>query len=164
MTKQKIYGIIGGNTLATSFGFDEESENFGRFKVFAQSFLKQLGGDFITCANGGLELFCGEFAIENRQNVVCVMPFEEQATKWSGDLRERFFNLHEKSAGVKILSKKHFYGCEEKAEEYVADNCDCVILVKSKGDEVSENVKSAIKQKDSVIVLDCDDYTIKYEV
>lgn len=164
MTKQKIYGLIGGNTLATNFGFDEENENFKKFKEFATNFISTLDGKILTCANAGLELWCGEIAVECQKPLLCVMPYEEQATKWCNDHRERFFNLHEKAENVEILSKKYYYTCEEDAKIYVAKNCDCLIIVKSKSNGLCENNLAEIMENKEVIVLDCDEFTIKNKI
>ena len=84
------------------WGFDEEDTQCRRMKLeLAQCImeLRQCGvTEFQVACDPGVGLYAGEIVNITKQNdeamrLVCVTPFEEQATKWTPQLRERYFNM-----------------------------------------------------------------------
>ena len=54
--------------------------------------------EFQVACDPGVGLYAGEIVNITKQNdeamrLVCVTPFEEQATKWTPQLRERYFDM-----------------------------------------------------------------------
>lgn len=164
MTKQTTYGIIAGETIKTTFGFNRENEDFFKFHNLMLKCIGKLDGEFVTCANVGLELTSAECVIEKGQKLVCVMPYEEQATKWCECERNRFFEVHERSEKVEMLSKKYYEGCEIDAEKYIARNCDKLIFISPQNGEVPQEILNELDSGKTLIVVNCDDYTIKIEL
>ena len=94
--------IIGQHPLRFPWGFDEEDAKCRRMKLeLAQCImeLRQCGvTEFQVACDPGVGLYAGEIVNITKQNdeamrLVCVTPFEEQATKWTPQLRERYFNM-----------------------------------------------------------------------
>lgn len=84
------------------WGFDEEDTQCRRMKLeLAQCImeLRQCGvTEFQVACDPGVGLYAGEIVNITKQNdeamrLVCVTPFEEQATKWTPQLRERYFDM-----------------------------------------------------------------------
>lgn len=159
MTKHKIYGIITGETFNTGFGFDEENTAFDSFKELIENFFLQLDGSFMTTCDAGLGIFTAEAVLSCGKGVICVMPYENQASRWNPELRERFFSIHEHSEKVVMLSTHYYEGCESEAEDYIASNCDELIVIKSSKEKLSDICKCADKK---ITVIDCDDLTISF--
>lgn len=94
--------IIGQHPMRFPWGFDEEDAKCRRMKLeLAQCImeLRQCGvTEFQVACDPGVGLYAGEIVNITKQNdeamrLVCVTPFEEQATKWTPQLRERYFNM-----------------------------------------------------------------------
>lgn len=162
MTRQRIYGIIGGNALSTQFGFDEKCGSFSKFKEMISGLIASLEGKVMTSLNPVCELVCGELAIEYEKPLLCVMPFEEQASKWSDCLRERFFSLHEKSESVKLLSRKFYEGCEKDALDYICKTADHIIFIKSGNEVATDFISEEVSFSKPLTVINLEDYTITY--
>lgn len=84
------------------WGFDEEDESCRRMKLKLAQYiieLRQCGiTEFQIACDPGVGLYAGEIVNITKQNdeamrLVCVVPFEEQATKWTPQLRDRYFNM-----------------------------------------------------------------------
>ena len=94
--------IIGQHPMRFPWGFDEEDAKCRQLKLeLAQCImeLRQCGvTEFQVACDPGVGLYAGEIVNITKQNdeamrLVCVTPFEEQATKWTPQLRERYFNM-----------------------------------------------------------------------
>lgn len=81
----------------------------------------------------GIPLWAAEIVIAlkiyNDIKLHIAMPYEEQATKWAEEYRDRFFTVHEKADTVTIISKRYTEDCYEKADRYMCDRVNrCIIL------------------------------------
>ena len=94
--------IIGQHPMRFPWGFDEEDTQCRRMKLeLAQCImeLRQCGVvEFQVACDPGVGLYAGEIVNITKQNdeamrLICVTPFEEQATKWTPQLRERYFDM-----------------------------------------------------------------------
>ena len=160
MTKQKIYGICCGNIFNTSFGFDEENENFISFKEAITGHLSSLEGAVMTTCNIGLELIAAETALSQNKDLICVIPFEGQADKWSEFYRERYFGVHEKSKRTVNLSSCFNNNNSYEADEYIAENCDELIVILSKGEGLPYTARRALELNKRVTIIDCDNFSV----
>ena len=94
--------FIGHHPMRFPWWFDEEDTLCRRMKrELAQCImeLRQCGvTEFQVACDPGVGLYAVEIVNITKQNdeamrLVCVTPFEEQATKWTPQLRERYFNM-----------------------------------------------------------------------
>ena len=94
--------VIGQPPMRFPWGFDEEDTQCRQMKLeMAQHILElsQCGvTEFQVACDPGVGLYAAEIVIALRENslavrLACVMPHEEQATKWTPQLRERYFNM-----------------------------------------------------------------------
>ena len=81
----------------------------------------------------GVPLWAAEIIIAlkmyNDIKLHIAMPYEEQATKWAEEYRDRFFTVHEKADTVTIISNHYTEDCYEKAERYMCDRADKSIII-----------------------------------
>ena len=88
MKKNVRCAVIGQHPMRFPWGFDEEDDGCRRMKLeMAQ----------VAC-DPGVGLYAAEIINTLRENdqalrLICVLPHEEQATKWTPQLRERYFNM-----------------------------------------------------------------------
>ena len=94
--------IIGQPPMRFPWGFDEEDSRCCRMKLeMAQRILElsQCGmTEFQVACDPGVGLYAAEIVNALRENslavrLACILPHEEQATKWTPQLRERYFNM-----------------------------------------------------------------------
>ena len=102
MEKEYRCAIIGQHPMRFPWGFDEEDTQCRRMKLeLAQCImeLRQCGvTEFQVACDPGVGLYAAEVVNALRENgstirLVCVLPHEEQATKWTPQLRERYFDM-----------------------------------------------------------------------
>ena len=102
MKKNVRCAVIGQHPLRFPWGFDEEDDGCRRMKLeMAQRImeLRQRGvTEFRVACDPGVGLYAAEIINILREKdkflrLVCVIPHEEQATKWTPQLRERYFNM-----------------------------------------------------------------------
>ena len=102
MEKEYRCAIIGQHPMRFPWGFDEEDAKCRQMKLeLAQCImeLRQCGvTEFQVACDPGVGLYAGEIVNITKQNdeamrLICVTPFEEQATKWTPQLRERYFDM-----------------------------------------------------------------------
>ena len=104
--------VIGQPPMRFPWGFDEEDSRCCRMKLeMAQHILElcQCGvTEFQVACDSGVGLYAAEVVNALRENgstirLVCVLPHEEQATKWTPQLRERYFNMLSISAELDCI-------------------------------------------------------------
>ena len=102
MEKEYRCAIIGQHPMRFPWGFDEEDSRCCRMKLeMAQRILElsQCGmTEFQVACDPGVGLYAAEIVNALRENslavrLACILPHEEQATKWTPQLRERYFNM-----------------------------------------------------------------------
>ena len=101
MCGTKSCAILGHNPMRFAWGFDEEAAECHDMKMeLAQQImvLRQQGvTHFSVACDYGVGLYAAEIINALRNDdpelmLFCVTPYEEQATKWTPELRERYFD------------------------------------------------------------------------
>ena len=90
--------------------------------------------DFICNAEYGFSFWFCEIGIPIRDirkqhglstfRIHIVMPYEEQASQWSDDIHERFYDINEKADEVLILHRRFHKDCYRNSERFMIDNSD----------------------------------------
>ena len=102
MKKNVRCAVIGQHPLRFPWGFDEEDDGCRRMKLeMAQRImeLRQRGvTEFQVACDPGVGLYAAEIINTLRENdqalrLICALPHEGQATKWTPQLRDRYFNM-----------------------------------------------------------------------
>lgn len=81
----------------------------------------------------GVPLWCAEIIVALRMyndiELNIAMPYEEQATNWVEEIRERFFRLHAEADHVELISNHYTDDCYDIADEYMIDDSDLLLII-----------------------------------
>ena len=163
----KTCAIIGCSPMCFPWGFDEEDEGCAALKLILINQISKLREK--GCARFHISMDCGVrlYAAEiihglkeqdDALETICYVPYEEQATKWTPELRDRYFNALAACAEVINVAYKKTVGCKFKAHLKAMKEADAVIVVYDPDDprcerEAASAVVAEILNK-QVLVLD----------
>ena len=158
--------IIGQPPMRFPWGFDEEDSGCQNLKLaLAQKImeLQQWGVKrFAVVADCGVGLYAGEIVNALRKHdadlmLFVVTPHEEQATKWTPDLRNRYFKLLEDCTLMEAASLHKTPTCEYDAYRKIIDYADMVLAVydpaTARGDAVDRAMEYAKDRRLTVMLL-----------
>lgn len=120
------------------WGFDEEDTGCKKLKLeMLQQImtLRQSGvTQFYVACDYGVGLYAAEAINILRETdpelqLYCVMPHEEQATKWAPYLRERYFTMLEKCTLIVPLHKSDTPNSQIETYYYIVDHVDILLAV-----------------------------------
>lgn len=135
---KKSCAIIAEPPMCFRWGYDEEDERCCAFKLLLlhKLSLMQAGGvtRFYVPLDAGVGIYCAEILLslmeENRQiELNCLQPYEDQAAKWSPDLRDRYFSILEKCSASESISLHKTPTCELDMLLEAIDLCEIIIFV-----------------------------------
>ena len=138
--------IISEPPMCFAWGFDEEEEACSALKLLIlnrASFLQTQGiTDFFVPLNAGVGLYAAEtvnYLRETNTNLElsCLLSCDGQATKWSADLRNRYFAAVERCDHEIMISSRWTPTCEIDAMLEAIDQSEVVIAVSS-GEEIQD--------------------------
>ena len=134
----KTCAIIGCSPMCFPWGFDEEDEGCAALKLILINQISKLRGEgcmrFAVSMDCGVGLYAAEILYglkgsDEQLETICFVPFEEQATKWTPELRERYFNALAACTEVVNVAYEKTVGCEFKAHLEAIKDSDTVIAV-----------------------------------
>ena len=134
----KTCAIIGCSPMCFPWGFDEEDEGCAALKLILINQISKLRGEGCTrfaismdCGVGlyAAEIFHGLKGSEEELETICYVPYEEQASKWTPELRERYFNALAVCTEVVNVAYDKTVGCEFKAHLEAMKEADTLIAV-----------------------------------
>ena len=134
----KTCAIIGCSPMCFPWGFDEEDEGCVALKLILMNQISKLRGEGCTRFAVSMDCGVGLYAAEILQGLkesddaletICYIPYEEQATKWTPELRERYFNALAACTEVVNVAYEKTVGCEFKAHLEAIKDSDTVITV-----------------------------------
>ena len=134
----KTCAIIGCSPMCFPWGFDEEDEGCAALKLILINQITRLRGEgcmrFAVSMDCGVGLYVAEIlhglkGSNDALDTICVVPFEEQATKWTPELRDRYFNALAVCTEVVNVAYEKTVGCEFKAHLESIKDSDTVIAV-----------------------------------
>lgn len=135
--------IVGCSPMCFPWGFDEEDEGCAALKLLLLNQITKYRSEgcirFAVSMDCGVGLYAAEIIrglkeSDGELESVCYVPYEEQATKWTPDLRDRYFNALAESTEVVNVSIEKTVGCEFKAYLEAINEADTVIVVYDPGD------------------------------
>ena len=149
----KTCAIIGCSPMCFPWGFDEEDEGCAALKLILINQISKLRGE--GCTRFAISMDCGVglYAAEILQGLkesddaletICYIPYEEQATKWTPELRERYFNALAACTEVVNVAYEKTVGCEFKAHLEAIKDSDTVIAVYDPDDPRCEREAAAM--------------------
>lgn len=171
--KQLCCAFIGHSPMRFRFGWDEEDDNCIKLKNIL---LKQIGllyernvTHFMTACDPGIGLWCGELVnILRREKtdlqLYCIIPYEEQAKKWPPYLRERYYELLEKSTYNTAISLHKETASQRNAYKYMIEHADIILAVydpkSARGDDVDWAMEYAMVKKRNTICIHPDTFVL----
>ena len=141
----KTCAIIGCSPMCFSWGFDEEDEGCTALKLILMNRITRLRSE--GCARFHISMDCGVglYAAEILHGLtICYVPYEEQATKWTPELRDRYFNALAACTEVVNMAYEKTVGCEFKAHLAAINEADTVIAVYDPDDPRCEREVAAV--------------------
>ena len=148
----KTCAIIGCSPMCFPWGFDEEDEGCAALKLLLLNQITRLRSEgckrFHISMDCGVGLYAAEIIHGLRETdgeleTFCYVPYEEQATKWTPELRDRYFNVLPACAEVVNVSYEKPVGCEFKAHLEAIREADTVIAVYDPDDSLCEREVAA---------------------
>ena len=149
----KTCAIIGCSPMCFPWGFDEEDENCAALKLILMNWISKLRGEgstrFAVSMDCGVGLYAAEIlhglrGSDEELETVCYVPYEEQATKWTPELRDRYFKALAECTKVVNVSCEKTVGCGFKAYLEAMKEADTVIAVFAPDDPRCEREAAAV--------------------
>ena len=149
----KTCAIIGSSPLCFPWGFDEEDEGCAALKLMLLNRISRLRGEgysrFAVNMDCGVGLYATEIILglkdsDSELETFCYVPYEEQATKWTPELRDRYFNALAMCKEVVNASFEKTVGCEFKAHLEATKEADTVIAIYDPDNPLCEREAAAL--------------------
>ena len=134
----KTCAIIGCSPMCFPWGFDEEDESCAALKLILMNRITRLRSEgcarFQISMDSGVGLYAAEIihglkVTDKELEAFCYVPYEEQATKWTSELRDRYFNALAACTDAVNVAYVKTVGCEFKAHLEAIKDSDTVIAV-----------------------------------
>ena len=149
----KSCAIIGCSPMCFPWGFDEEDEGCAALKLILMNRITKLRGEgcmrFAVSMDCGVGLYAAEILHGLKESdgaleTICYVPYEEQATKWTPELRDRYFNALAACTEVVNIAYEKTVGCEFKAHLEAIKEANTVIVVYDPDDPRREREAAAV--------------------
>ena len=148
----KTCAIIGCSPMCFPWGFDEEDEGCAALKLILINPITRLRGEgcmrFAVSMDCGVGLYAAEILHglkeqDDALEMICYVPYEEQAAKWTPELRDRYFTALTACSEVVNVGFEKTVGCEFKAHLAAIKEADAVIAVYDPDDPRCEREAAA---------------------
>lgn len=152
--KEKKCAVISCPPMYFPWGYDEEDESCTALKLALYntiSFLRAQGiTQFEIAMDSGAGLYTAELIKGMRETDMgicydCYVPYEEQTTKWTPELRSRYFNVFTGCENEVIVSPTRTVTCELEALIRAVDSADSVIAVCAEDGNMDYNTAITLK-------------------
>ena len=149
----KTCAIIGCSPMCFPWGFDEEDEGCAALKLILINQISRLRGEgynrFALSMDYGVGLYAAEILhglkkSDDALETICYVPYEEQATKWTPELRDRYFTALAACTEVVNVAYEKTVGCEFKAYLEAMNEADAVIAICDPDDPRCEREAAAV--------------------
>ena len=149
----KTCAIIGCSPMCFPWGLDEEDEGCAALKLILMNRISKLRGEgctrFAVSMDCGVGLYVAEIIrglkeSDSELETVCCVPYEEQATKWTPELRDRYFNALTACTEVVNIAFEKTIGCEFNAHLAAMKDAGTVIAVYNPDDPLCEREVAAV--------------------
>ena len=149
----KTCAIIGCSPMCFPWGFDEEDEGCAALKLILVNRITQLHTQgfvrFAIAIDCGIGLYAAEIIAglqgeDPELEMTLYAPCEEQATKWTPELRARYFAAHQAAKEIRYASYEREVGCEFKAYLDAIRSADLLLAVYDPRDPACEREAAAV--------------------
>ncbi len=162
MQKEKTVCFTGHRSLPTGMGLGALKK---QIRDEIEKSLEDGYNRFLFGAAIGFDMICGELLVERKKRilfkkpmpfeVIAVVPFEEQATKYSVKDHERYYELLSKCDDVVTLNTHYTSDCYKQRNQYMVDRSSKLIAYYDGGfrSGTGQTVRMAEKQNLKIINL-----------
>ncbi len=166
--------ITGHRPEKLPWGYDETSEGCRRLR-------KTLTEQIVTLADSGVTSFLSGMALgvdqifaelvlaERKKNpalkLLCVLPHEGQADKWSDSARERYHAILKQANSVDYISREYYDGCMIDRNHRMVDSAGLLLAVYNgvRRSGTGATVNYARKMGREIIVIDPITLSVSHE-
>lgn len=150
----KSCAVIAEAPLCFPWGYDEEDQSCVGLKLLLLNRLSFLQAEgvmhFLIPIDDGFGLYAAELSTSMAENnaelqVYILIPFEEQAVKWSPDLRNRYFAVQEHCTEPIPVSAVRTPTCELDAMLEAVDQADYVLAICAAEQPQDRNFAAALR-------------------
>lgn len=136
--KRDSCAVLGCSPMYFDWGYDEEDEKCVGLKLLMLqqiSLLHTKGiNRFSVAIDSGFGLYAAEIINGLKTNdptieLAIIAPYEEQATKWTPDLRNRYFTALAECSEVKYMHPRQAPGCEYEAKMAAIEKAGIAIAI-----------------------------------
>ncbi|MBD5143135.1 MAG: DUF1273 domain-containing protein [Oscillospiraceae bacterium] len=90
---------------------------------------------YLNC-DYGIPLWAAEFILSlkagNQIALHIMIPYEEQTTDWTEELRNRYFAIHEKADSVTLANTRYYPSCYQDTDKQMIDKSDILVIFEEK--------------------------------
>ena len=146
--------ITGHRPNYFKFGYDEEHPDCIKLKlaILRQIELFYHSGftRFLTGGALGVDMWAAEIVIElmglhKDMEFYCVIPYEEQAARWSPPQRERYYTILSRSTRNILIGAQYTGYCYSKRNRYLVDNSDILMAVYDAAETKKSGTRSTVE-------------------
>ncbi len=177
MGKKLFCAVLGHSPMRFAWGFDEDDLGCKRLKLeLLQSImaLRHYGvSQFMVASDPGVGLWAAETVnilrrYDDGLQLFCVLPHEEQATKWAPYLRERYFDMLEQCSYLTTITTQKTPESQWKAYRKMIDQSEIVLSVydpaSARGDAVDRAMAYASDARRSMVVIHPDTFRVTVRI
>lgn len=142
--KENSCSILASAPLCFPWGYDEEDERCGALKLILLNLINfwRCAGinTFSVALDAGVGLYAAESILGLTEeapgiSLTCFVPWEEQAAKWTPELRNRYYDVLVKSTQVETVSTQWTASCEVEAKLRAIDLTERTFAVKTREED-----------------------------
>ena len=157
--------FTGHRPVRFSFGYDDEDEKCIRLKLMLAAQISRLiesgVSTFYTGMALGTDQWCAGIVLDMKREypnvrLTAVLPCETQASKWSPEQRERYFNTLADCDDVITLNTRYTPDCMRIRNETMVDRADFLLAIwngKPRGDTAA-TVRYAKSRALPIVLID----------
>ena len=127
--------LSAGEELQGNCMNEEEQPMLGawdRVMTLVQHLIGQGYDSFYLNCEYGAPLWAAEFITMlknlNRIRLHIVIPYEEQTTNWTEEMRDRYFAVHERADSVEMACTQYQEDCYKITEQRMIDESDLLVI------------------------------------
>lgn len=157
--KETSCAIIGSPPLSFPWGYDEDDEGCVALKLLLLSevfrLYKQGNSRFIVPLDSGIGLYAAEAVNVLREShadmeLICYIPHEEQAVKWTPQLRDRYYAVLAKCTETNLVSTGKTSTCGLDTILDAIDQAGTVLAVCSAEENGDINLSVALRYAEKI--------------
>ena len=164
MSMEMACAFTGHRPVRFSFGYDEEDEKCIRLKLTLAAQINRLiesgVSTFYTGMALGTDQWCAGIVLDMKRQypnvrLIAGLPCETQASKWSPEQRERYFNTLADCDNVITLNTRYTPECMLERNRYMVDHANYLLAVYDGGNKggTAYTVRYAREKQRQIIVI-----------